>query len=252
MNRVEIPILMYHEVAELSSAKAKIMPNKLIVEPAMFTRQLDWLAEHGYHTVTLSEAHGFFQERQTPSGRLVALTFDDGYRSCRETVLPALAARGMRGTFFPIPAFFVGQPDYLRAEMVAELSAAGMEIGSHAWSHPRLTEIPPEQLRMELMKSKEHLVTITGKPVEFLCYPFGCYNRKVLAEARRCGYKAAVTTRFGKVRAGSDPYLWPRMRMLLGEGPEEMREKLEMRGLDNARRLLRHYGEEIRKHAGGG
>ncbi|MEI6176292.1 MAG: polysaccharide deacetylase family protein [Verrucomicrobiota bacterium] len=77
---------------------------------------------------------------------------------------------------------------------VRELALLGMTIGSHTVTHPNLTILPPEQVRTELIESRERIEVMAGVPCEHLCYPYGAYSPAVCAMARAAGYRSAVTT----------------------------------------------------------
>jgi hypothetical protein len=54
-----IPILMYHQVAEIPS---KLDPLGLAVPPAQFEQQMSYLARNAYHCLSLPEAVGYLQK----------------------------------------------------------------------------------------------------------------------------------------------------------------------------------------------
>jgi len=219
--------------------------------PDDFAGQLDWLAANGYVTVRLGEVYDYFSRGGDLPPKPVVLTFDDDYRSAWETVLPMLESRDMKATFFLYPGDF-GKPNALSSGMAGDLALAGMEIGSHTMTHPDLTRLRTDRLGWELAHSKACLEDLTGGSVDFLCYPAGYLNGEVIRRARICGYKAGVTTRFGRVTRGQNPYRWRRMRVIHGDGVDGMARNLTLNGLDNARRLWTHYREVAKKHTGRG
>lgn len=208
----EIPILMYHEI-DTPSGPWK----ELYVEPETFAQQLDWLGTNGYSTVGLADVYDhWFKEKPLPEKPIV-LSFDDGYRSMYDTVLPLLLAREMQATFFLYPSKF-NTPTGLTPEMVADLANNGMEIGSHTSTHKDLTKISANQLEKELVDSKNYLQEVTGKPIDFLCYPAGRFNEQVIQESKKAGYLAAVTTQMGKAKNKQDPFQWKRIRINYSDG----------------------------------
>lgn len=82
-------------------------------------------------------------------------------------------------------------------EQIREMSAAGIEIGSHTATHPILPNISPEQAYRELVESRRRIAAETGRPVELFCYPNGDYNDAVMREVKRAGYTCAVTVEVG-------------------------------------------------------
>ncbi|MCX6880639.1 MAG: polysaccharide deacetylase family protein [Verrucomicrobia bacterium] len=76
---------------------------------------------------------------------------------------------------------------------VLELASLGMTIGSHTVTHPNLAILAPEQVRTELIESRERIQMMAGVPCEHLCYPYGTHSPSVCAMARDVGYRSAVT-----------------------------------------------------------
>ena len=163
------------------------------VTDAQFAEQLDWLASKGFHTIALHEA-------LAPHPRSVVLTFDDGREDALTHVLPALRKRGMRAAFF-IPTALVGQPGYLSWDGVRALAAAGMEIGSHSVDHARLSDLPDDRVREELVQSKRALEEHLHERVDLFAYPYNSVRRRIRNEAEKAGYRIAVS---GAVHGGSD------------------------------------------------
>src|SRR5438105_26377 len=102
--RPELPILNYHSVGDAA--------DDYTVPLAAFEEQLDWLASHGFHTVSLHELAGSRQRRAPLPDKAIILTFDDGKADALAIVLPALRRRGMRATFFVITSL-VGRAGYV-------------------------------------------------------------------------------------------------------------------------------------------
>ena len=116
---------------------------------------------------------------------LVTLTFDDGWETNVETVLPRLNEENLRSVQFFATKFVEGIDD----EGVRESYASGHEVGSHAVNHEDLRDLPAEQLDYELQHSKAYLESITGTPVVAFATPFGAYDSNVVDRIRASGYR---------------------------------------------------------------
>lgn len=79
-------------------------------------------------------------------------------------------------------------------EMVAEMSRAGITIGSHTRSHALLTHESRDRVREELRTSREMLETRLGTPVRHFAYPDGRFDAAVVDEVAAAGYRYAYTT----------------------------------------------------------
>jgi polysaccharide deacetylase family protein (PEP-CTERM system associated) len=77
-----------------------------------------------------------------------------------DRLLDLLARHQVRGTFFVLGWVAKRSPDLVR-----RIAAAGHEIGSHTWSHPKISTLTPEQFREELRSSKAILEDLGAQPV---------------------------------------------------------------------------------------
>jgi peptidoglycan/xylan/chitin deacetylase (PgdA/CDA1 family) len=190
-----VPILMYHLVNDPPPGAP--FP-ELYVAPADFAGQMTWLKDEGYTAVTMQQAYDFWTRGVPLPRRPVVVSFDDGYRSVWANALPVLRRLDWPGVL-DLELKVLGQPDQggMSRAMVRELAAGGWEIDSHTVTHPDLTSVQPDQLRTELVRSRELIRRDFGKPANFLCYPAGRYDPAVVAAVKRAGYLGATTTNFG-------------------------------------------------------
>jgi peptidoglycan/xylan/chitin deacetylase (PgdA/CDA1 family) len=200
--RPAVPLLTWHAVAEHG--------DEFTVPPELFERQLDALMP--WHTVSIHDA------MTAPPARALVLTFDDGSRDALEVVLPALQKRGMHATFFIVTGS-VGKPGFLDWQGVAALKAAGMEIGSHSVTHPRLPEVPQAKLRLELRESRRVLELHLRAPCEVFAYPYNALRSREEDAVRAAGYKWAVA---GVAHGGSDPLALYRIPVKRDTSPEAL------------------------------
>ena len=75
----------------------------------------------------------------------LALTFDDGPSEWTPAVRQLLREHDARATFFLIGARVHERPDE-----VLGIAEDGHEVGSHTYTHPRLTEIEDDEIRIEI------------------------------------------------------------------------------------------------------
>jgi len=218
-----IPVLMYHEIG---SPRGRY--KELYVEPVIFAEQLDWLRKNGYSTVSLQEVCEHWKKNKPLPENPVVITFDDGYRSMYETVLPLLKEREMKATFFIVPGFS-DSPLSLSNDMIAAMSKSGMEIGCHTYSHADLIITPEDRLRHELGDSRAYLERIIEKPVNFFAYPAGRFDGNAARNVEKYGYQAAVTTLYGFTSYDQNPYMWKRIRIENSDGLIGMIKKLGVR-----------------------
>ena len=70
----------------------------------------------------------------------------------------------------------------------------GHEIAVHGVEHLVGTHVPPEIYLNDILEDRKYFESLTGKVVNGMAYPCGCYNDDVVNMARCCGIKYARTT----------------------------------------------------------
>jgi peptidoglycan/xylan/chitin deacetylase (PgdA/CDA1 family) len=109
---------------------------------------------------------------------------------------------------------------------VRGLIRAGWEIDSHTITHPDLTTVSAQQLRTELVSSKQQIRHRFKLPARFFCYPAGRYDARVEAAVRAAGYLAATTEVEAYATPQSDPYALPRIRVNNSDTPASLLARL--------------------------
>ena len=212
-----LPILCYHNVA-LAPPKARF--KLLYVSPDKFERQLWALHRLGLRGVSMGE--GIARLRNGTARRCVAFTFDDGYADTLTAAAPLMKRYGFGATCYIVSGalgtynrwdaqYLQETKPLMSRRQLDEWLAAGMEVGSHSCSHPRLHELPPEAARDEIAESRVVLHNMLGVPIDHFAYPFGDFTGDTVELVRRAGYTSAVTVLPGVARASDDQLRLPRM-----------------------------------------
>jgi peptidoglycan/xylan/chitin deacetylase (PgdA/CDA1 family) len=201
-------VLCYHIV------EAPAAP-RMHIDRETFRQQLRYLEMTGYNVVPLRHVYEFVTgKRPSLPKNAVVITIDDGWRSTYTEAFPELQKRKFPFTVFIYPNIIGKTSNALTWGQIREMSNAGVDIQSHALTHPYLTkrkhrsmtdEAYAAWLRKELAESRRILEKESGKKVQFLAYPYGDYDDRVAEAAAKAGYTAALTCDFGRVKKGSDP-----------------------------------------------
>lgn len=192
-------IFMYHDLADCAdSVSAGHRP--YVLDADGFALQMTSVARHQIPVVTVAQVSSGHLAR-----RAIALTFDDGHVSNHDLALPILCEHGFKATFF-ITAGFIGSGLTMNWAQIRALHAAGMEIGSHTLTHRPPSTLSDEELRQELVKSRQILEDGLGAPVTSISSPTGFFNPRMRAIAREVGYKALCFGRIGLVQTSTDPF----------------------------------------------
>jgi N-acetylglucosaminyl-diphospho-decaprenol L-rhamnosyltransferase len=137
----------------------------------------------------------------------IFITFDDGNASDAVIALPELAKRGLKAAFF-ICANRIGTAHYLDRVAIADLVAAGMEIGTHGMDHRDWARLDETMLNVEVSVARQRIEDVCGMAVTKAAIPFGSYNRRVLKRLRRDRFECVYTSDNALARSGA--WLKPR------------------------------------------
>jgi peptidoglycan/xylan/chitin deacetylase (PgdA/CDA1 family) len=184
-------------------------------------RQIKFLAARGYQSISLDDFCEW-QARLAPlPPKPVIITFDDGYAGFLEHVAPVLERYSFRATIFLIAGMvgqevrWEGHPTHriMGREEVAELARRGYDIQSHGLAHHDWTRVSGEVVRNELTEAARIICNITGRPVRFVAYPYGRWNRQVRDLVESAGFAGACTVQAGRNDFFQDRFLLKRSFM---------------------------------------
>jgi len=191
---------MYHEVTVKRSS------DHYAVTLAQFEKHLDSIRDRNLAGKRIGHIYPDAAENQ------VCITFDDGYLSDVEIVLPRLKAYGMTATFF-LSTGLIGKKENAQTwEGVETLLMEGMDVQVHGHKHVFLDSVSASELERELGRPREILKEKFGHRVEHLSLPGGRYNNQTIEFARRAGYESVSTSIPGvnKIDRKHWPYLMKR------------------------------------------
>jgi peptidoglycan/xylan/chitin deacetylase (PgdA/CDA1 family) len=221
-------VLTFHEIAPEETAAFERLLELLVAEfdPVGLETLVDSLRDGESET-----GPPFAGESSETGSRSVAVTFDDGFESWMETVVPALRAHDVPATFFITSGF-------VDAETTAEMHAFAREhlrlspttslgwddvralaadsrfsIGGHTRTHTDLAAASPDVIESEIREDRARIEEACGTAPRFFAYPFGApWNVSLTAReaVAAAGYDAAFTLEPGYATAESDPFRLPR------------------------------------------
>lgn len=225
MTARSFPILMYHQVG--TPAPRGTPSRSLCVTPEDFAAHMRWLKRFGYRGVSMRDLMPYLRGQKT--GKVVGITFDDGYRNVHANALPVLQELGFTATNYFVSGEIDGfnrwdvakgipQAACMSKAELLEWAGLGHEVGSHTSHHPRLDRIAADDARQEIFDSRRRLEDMIGGPVDAFCYPHGGVNAAVRDMVREAGYTNATTIKSRRARGGDDPLLLPRLTVRRGYG----------------------------------
>ncbi len=219
-----LAILGYHKVGEPSAGGWETWN---YVPESTFEGHLKCLGDEGWEVIDLATFLRGLTEPASLPERSALVTFDDGYRSIRQTALPILARFGFPAVLF-VPTDFVGKQNTFDAKIEPEeaicdwedlraLERAGISVQSHGVSHRRFSELGPDAQNEELCLSKSTLDAELTAPVKVFAFPYGDDGKDpkgVQSLLERAGYEAACLYGGGAIQLPiADPYRLTRLAM---------------------------------------
>ena len=170
-----VPIFMYHFVSEDPGENP--YPEN-VIRPTDLEKQLKYLKENNYETIDVTDLNNL-QSYTKP----VILTFDDGFLDFYTNAFPLFKKYNMKASLYVVRDFTT-KGGYCNIDQIKEMEESGfIDIQSHTITHTRLATLSLEQIKSELNDSKTYLKEKLGKDSTVICYPYGSYNKDVLAEA---------------------------------------------------------------------
>jgi len=215
---MSIPILMYHQIDTPEARGAKL--RGLTVAPGRFARQMALLYWCGWRGLSMDALQPYLDGSK--QGKVVGLTFDDGYQNNVLHALPVLQRYGFSATCYAVSGQIGGSNQWdlplgIRQKPLMNdyewrtWRDAGMDIGAHGRTHADLTQLDSDQALEEITRSREELESMFACRVRHFCYPYGHYTAAVAQQVRDAGYTSATTTQRGRARIAQDRFTLPRI-----------------------------------------
>jgi peptidoglycan/xylan/chitin deacetylase (PgdA/CDA1 family) len=233
-----IPILMYHSISEPSATS---MHPYYFTEtaPDVFRRQMSYLRQAGYRTLTPAELLNRLHSPAINYERTVLITFDDGYRDFYTNAFPVLEEHGFKATvYLPTQLIRSDRQTFLRKECLTWeeircLQSAGTVFGSHSATHSRLYFMSIPKIKSELQDSKDTIEQKLGSQISSFAYPYAfpeadqAFTAEFGALLDECGYSTGMSTSIGSINGYRDRWHLKRLPVNFCDDEQLFSAKLE-------------------------
>jgi peptidoglycan/xylan/chitin deacetylase (PgdA/CDA1 family) len=220
-SRSAVPILTFHQIAPTPDKGTGF--RSLSVAPELFGKQMVFLRSIGYQGLSMTALQPYLRGERT--GKVVGITFDDGYLNNLTHAMPVLQQLGFSSTCYAISAMLgqtnswdrsngVPPTELMAASQLREWVASCQEVGAHTRHHVRLTEVDATTAQDEIVRCKAELEQLTGSAVNHFCYPYGQYTPEHVTMVGQAGYLTATTTQRSRCHTGDSLLELPRVPVL--------------------------------------
>jgi peptidoglycan/xylan/chitin deacetylase (PgdA/CDA1 family) len=217
MSNSKIPILMYHSIEMMP--KSTVM-RSLHVPPRRFKFQMWMLKILGYKGLSLKDLKPYLDGDM--HGKVVGITFDDGYQNNLINAAPILKKYDFSATCFIVSEKIgssntwdldnkITQRPLMSENEINDWLELGMDIGAHTKTHADLTRISEQMAQEEILECKEQLEAKFKVEVHDFCYPFGRFNELTCNIVKNSGYLSATSMFRGRADSQSNRFQLPRI-----------------------------------------
>lgn len=165
----------------------------------------------GYQGMSMGQLLPYL--RGEKKGKVVGITFDDGYQNNLVHAMPVLRKFEFGATCYVVSDLIgrrnewdqsagVPQVPLMTRNELLQWIAAGLEVGAHTCQHVHLPTLQDDHAWREIHGSRCDLETLLGVPVQHFCYPYGDYSERDVSLVQSAGFMSATTTLRGRARAG--------------------------------------------------
>ena len=132
------------------------------------------------------------------------LSFDDGYESFFLNAFETILEYQVPSIVFPITSvighrnswdvnFFINGESHMDSSQIREIYSNDISVGSHGHSHRSLVFMDDDEIRYELITSKNIIEDIIQASIDSFSPPFGHVNENIINIAYDLGYRRIFT-----------------------------------------------------------
>lgn len=215
-NNPSIAVLGYHGFYDKDIESNE--DNQFVMEVENFERQMKYLHDNNYKTLTLDEFYCWKENICEFDSKTVMITIDDGYYSNYKYAFPILKKYGLNATVFFIGAYTPKDDESFNANEIMSFETIekskseypNIEFASHSYDmhgDKNVTNMTKDEIREDVLK----FASISD--TKYLAYPEGKYSNDFIDVLKDNKYLLAFG--FGPVHKKAtrkdDNYIIPRL-----------------------------------------
>lgn len=210
---IKVPIIMYHSILKSKSGD-------YIVHPNVLEKDLLYIKEKGYETITMSDLIYYVYEDKPLPSKPIIITFDDGHYNNLTYALPLLKKYNMKAVISIVGKYTntftktnEANPNYgyLRWKDINDLMKSGnIEFQNHTYNlhsisarkgcskkYNETKEQYENVLSSDILQLQEEFKINTNYTPNTFTYPFGAISKDSLNIIKKLGFKASLSCESG-------------------------------------------------------
>lgn len=204
-----------------------------IVLTSEFEKQMAFLENQQYTSLTAEEFYLFMQNKITVPQNSIVITFDDGFKNNLNAAYPILK----KYKFTAINFIDTGQITEKNSKSIQTVTVQDLQKGcdvfdyqSHTYNYHQRNKDGVAYLMSETQKDIQKDIAISlvnlNKKNPIFSYPYGEYDDETIEALKQLNIKMAFTTEANDVRPGMDLYKIPRKTILPDDTIEDFKKKI--------------------------
>ena len=210
--KITLPVIMYHSILE---DKARV--GKYVISPEEFEKDLKYIREKGYTTVSVTDLINYTQKKAPLPEKPILLTFDDGYYNNYLYAFPLAQEYNTKIMISPI-VYYTDEyskeeklsPYYshITWDQISEMKESGLvEFGNHTYNLHKSdgARLGTKRLGGESIEDYNHVIVTdiheaqdklnnsTGVTPNCFVYPFGAISKDTPKIITDMGFLCTLT-----------------------------------------------------------
>ena len=195
----QIPVLLYHHFLTDEELKEYDNTDEYAVSAENFERQMKYLYENNYKTITLDELNCWKKGKCNIPKKAFVVVADDGLTSVHKYAEPILKKYGYSATLFTISSrvtkktpkwdpetyLYIGEDVLNEENKIVNIQSHTHDLHKMIDNSKAVEVTDYKEIYEDLKKSKNILDS------SYLAYPFNTYNKKIFKALDKNGYKLA-------------------------------------------------------------
>jgi len=197
-----VPILLYHNI----NGKGPYS-----VTEDQLRKHFEFYRNNNIKVISLRLLLKHIDEKIPFKGKVMVITFDDGYPSTYSILKPLTEEFKYPVTLFVyVKAIHNRGKRTLTWKKLKKMDRGYIDIQCHSFSHSDLVkglnEGKSDLLYRELVVSRKYIEMKMNKKIDFFAFPYGRYNLELLELCNNAGYTRTFSTEFGPNIVGRNNY----------------------------------------------